>query len=369
MLSGNGRHRRPRQAPALLVAAGVTGSAIAIPLLGAASANAADGTTWDKVAECESGGSWSADTGNGYYGGLQISQVDWDKYGGTQYAESADQASRSQQIAVAEKILADQGTKPWAMCALTAGLTSHSGSVDVDTGVGGPGGSGDTGGSSDTSGTSGSSDSSGLPDSSSSGTDTGSDAGSSSGSNSGSGSDSSVPDPSGSASDSSATPTPSPSEDASKTPDKSGGPTDTSTPKSDKTDKSDSTGSGGSQGSDGSPTATPGIDDSDNSRQSAGSWSLVDTGALSSGGRHRGESADESVPNGQNAVPSGRHADRDPGTYTVREGDSLASIADSLGVDGGWHALYDGNKKVIGADPNHITAGQTLKVGGEKDAR
>ena len=63
MLSGNGRHRRPRQAPALLVAAGVTGSAIAIPLLGATGASAASGTTWDKVAECESGGSWSADTG------------------------------------------------------------------------------------------------------------------------------------------------------------------------------------------------------------------------------------------------------------------------------------------------------------------
>src|SRR5512147_1837227 len=73
MLTGNGRHRRPRQAPALIVAAGVTGSAIAIPLLGAASANAVDGTTWDKVAECESGGSWSTDTGNGYHGGLQIS--------------------------------------------------------------------------------------------------------------------------------------------------------------------------------------------------------------------------------------------------------------------------------------------------------
>src|SRR3954447_21600612 len=135
MLSGNGRHRRPRQAPALLVAAGVTGSAIAIPLLGASAANAADGTTWDKVAECESGGSWSANTGNGYHGGLQMSQDDWDKHGGLDYASSPDEASRSQQIAVAEKILADRGTTPWATCALLSGLTSHSGSVKVDTGV------------------------------------------------------------------------------------------------------------------------------------------------------------------------------------------------------------------------------------------
>ncbi|MEU2928533.1 transglycosylase family protein [Streptomyces sp. NPDC007251] len=350
MLSGNGRHRRPRQAPALLVAAGVTGSAIAIPLLGAASANAADGTTWDRVAECESGGSWSADTGNGYYGGLQISQEDWDEYGGTQFAESADQASRNQQIAVAEKILADQGTTPWAMCALTAGLTSHSGSLDVDTGVGG---SGDSSGSGSASGSADGSGSSGLPDSSSNG----------SGSDQASGSDSSGSDTSSPSSDASGTPAPSAGGDATGTPDTSGS-TGTSTPKSDKSHESGAQGTGSSQGSAGSSTEAPGADKSDNYQQSAGSWSLVDTGALTSGGRHRGASADETVTNGQNSTSSGRHADRGPDTYTVREGDSLASIADSLGVDGGWRALYEGNKKVIGADPDHIAAGQTLKIDG-----
>lgn len=135
MLSGNGRHRRPRQAPALLVAAGVAGSAIAIPLLGASGASAASGTTWDAVAECESGGSWSADTGNGLYGGLQMTQETWEEHGGLDYAPSADQASRSQQIAVAEKILADQGTGAWTTCGLVAGLTQDSDSADVDTGV------------------------------------------------------------------------------------------------------------------------------------------------------------------------------------------------------------------------------------------
>ncbi|MGN5378973.1 transglycosylase family protein [Streptomyces lasalocidi] len=200
MLTGNGRHRRPRQAPALLVAAGVTGSAIALPLLGAASAHAADGTTWDKVAECESGGSWSQNSGNGYYGGLQISQDDWDKYGGAQYADSADQASRNQQIAVAEKILAAQGTKPWTMCALTAGLTSDSGSVDVDTGVGSSGNSGNGKGSGDDSGSTDNSDSSGLSDSS------GADSGSGDGSGSRSGSDA------GASSDAGATPGPSASD-------------------------------------------------------------------------------------------------------------------------------------------------------------
>ncbi|MEU2059872.1 transglycosylase family protein [Streptomyces sp. NPDC013455] len=352
MLSGNGRHRRPRQAPALLVAAGVTGSAIAIPLLGAASANAADGTTWDKVAECESGGSWSADTGNGYYGGLQISQDDWAAYGGTQYADSADQASRSQQISVAEKILADKGTAPWATCALLSGLTTDSGSVDVDTGVGGsedtepPADSSTPAPESDTSGKSDSSHPSGKPDpKTSDGTGTGGDTGTGS----------------GSSSDTTATPSTEPGEEAGT----ATGSIGTDTPKSDKSATPDR---GSAQGADGLPAATPDPGRADDPQKAAGSWSLVDTGALAGGGRHRGASADESVTNGQNATASGRHASREPGTYTVRQGDSLASIADSLDVDGGWHALYAGNKKAIGSDPNHITAGQTLEVEDEKDA-
>jgi hypothetical protein len=337
----------------------VTGSAIAIPLLGAASANAAEGTTWDKVAECESGGSWSADTGNGYYGGLQIAQDDWDKYGGSQYAASADQASRLQQIAVAEKILADRGTTPWATCALLSGLTSDSGSTEVDTGVGGSGDTGgsgdssvpaDTSGTTDTSGTPGASDSSGLPDSPPS---TGAGAGSGDGSDSGAGS--------GSSSDKAGTPTPKPGKDTG-APTGSAGTTGTNAPKS---DKSPSRGSGSPQGADSTPAATPDAATEPNAQQAAGSWSLVDTGALGSGGRHRGASADEGVTNGQEATGSGRHASGEPGTYTVREGDSLVSIADSLDVDGGWRALYAGNKKAIGADPNRITAGQTLEVGGE----
>ncbi|WP_079125011.1 transglycosylase family protein [Streptomyces lushanensis] len=122
MRSANGRHRRPRQAPALIVAAGVTGSAIAIPLFAASGASAADASTWDRVSECESGGMWSADLGNGYYGGLQLSQETWDAFGGGAYAARPDLASRSQQIAVAEKILEAQGSKVWSSCASVSGL-------------------------------------------------------------------------------------------------------------------------------------------------------------------------------------------------------------------------------------------------------
>ncbi|MEV4337587.1 transglycosylase family protein [Streptomyces sp. NPDC049590] len=383
MLSGNGRHRRPRQAPALLVAAGVTGSAIAIPLLGAASANAADGTTWDKVAECESGGSWSADNGNGYYGGLQISQDDWDAYGGGQYAASADQASRQQQIAVAEKILADRGTAPWATCALLSGLTQNSGSVDVDTGVGGSHDAGapkDPSGPAGTSGTDktpGTSDPSGRPDatpSTGSGTGPGSsaepteaptseedkgdkgDKGNKSGKEGKGGKGGKE---AGQAADDAG-------EAAGEGADATPGPAGTGTPEAAGTSTPDT---GGSQTPGGAPTATPDAGTVRNPQQAAGSWSLVDTGAVGTGGRHRGPSADEKVTKGQNGAPSGRHASRGPDTYTVRQGDSLSSIADSLDVDGGWHALYTGNKKAIGADPNHITAGQTLDVQGETGAK
>ncbi|WP_308117358.1 transglycosylase family protein [Streptomyces fuscigenes] len=137
----------------------MTGSAIAIPLLGAASANAADASTWDKVAACESGGVWNANLSNGYFGGVQISQDAWDEFGGSDYASRPDLATRTQQIAVAEKILAAQGSGTWANCADEAGLskaasaTGSGGSDDSGTlgsVVGGLlGGSHDSGGSDD----------------------------------------------------------------------------------------------------------------------------------------------------------------------------------------------------------------------------
>ncbi|RSS67607.1 hypothetical protein EF918_28380 [Streptomyces sp. WAC06614] len=134
MRSGNGRHRRPRQVPALVVTAGVTGSALALPLLAATNASAADTATWDKVAECESGGTWSANFGSGAYGGLQLTQDEWDAAGGRAYAERPDLASRSQQIAVAEKVLAKQGPQAWALCAEPAHLAQNGPAPDVDPG-------------------------------------------------------------------------------------------------------------------------------------------------------------------------------------------------------------------------------------------
>ncbi|NEB03240.1 transglycosylase family protein [Streptomyces sp. SID13726] len=332
MLSGNGRHRRPRQAPALLVAAGVTGSAIAIPLLAATGASAATGSTWDRVAECESGGSWSENGANGFYGGLQMSQENWERYGGLEYAETADQASRNQQIAVAEKLLADQGIAAWPTCGLLAGLSKDSSSADVDTGVGSetPSASGSSGSSN----SSGSDGSSGLLDSL----------------------DGSSPTPSPSATpssggDNSAESGKSNSEDAEGSGDSKSGEGSADSKDTAKPD---------AQPSDSSPIVSPEEDEADKSWQEGGSSALVDVGSLGSG-KHRGGSAEENVTKSADAS-AGRHAAR---TYTVQEGDSLASIADSLGLDGGWRALYAENKDRIGVDPSNIVAGQTLDTGAE----
>ncbi|MDQ3449762.1 MAG: transglycosylase family protein, partial [Actinomycetota bacterium] len=80
------------------------------------------GTVWDQLAQCESGGDWAINTGNGYYGGLQFSYDTWAAYGGGAYAETADQASREQQIAIAEKVQSAQGWGAWPACSAELGL-------------------------------------------------------------------------------------------------------------------------------------------------------------------------------------------------------------------------------------------------------
>jgi resuscitation-promoting factor RpfB len=72
-----------------------------------------NGAMWDRIAECESGGNWSINTGNGYYGGLQFDRQTWQGAGGGQYAPTANLASRTQQIAIANKVYADRGLQPW----------------------------------------------------------------------------------------------------------------------------------------------------------------------------------------------------------------------------------------------------------------
>lgn len=356
MLSGNGRHRRPRQAPALIVAAGVTGSAIAIPLLGATSASAAETTTWEKLAECESGGAWSANPGNGYYGGLQLSQETWEAYGGLDYATSPDQASRSQQIAVAEKILRDKGTAAWPSCAPIAGLSKGGAAADVD--PGGP----VTPAPSDSTGPADSKD----PEGSKDGKDS-KDAKEPEGSK-----DSEAPEKGTDKSSDEATDSADPEQssgDASDTPASGDGSREKNHDESG--EKDGKGGKGGAEDADGkgdsgksgqkdttSPTPEKSTDPADDATDPNGS----------SSGRHRGDRADESDSAGDRP---GRHASRGAdrsekladGTYTVRSGDNLSVIADDFGVDGGWHELYSENKKTVGGDPDLILPGQSLDVG------
>ncbi|MGY0017993.1 transglycosylase family protein [Streptomyces sp. cg35] len=329
MLSGNGRHRRPRQAPALVVAAGVTGSAIAIPLLAATNASAASTSTWDKLAECESGGQWSLDAGNGYYGGLQFSQEMWEQYGGLDYAARADEASRSQQIAVAEKALDDRGPSAWPSCSIVAGLTKSDDSADVDPGA----------------------SASPSDDSSDGSSDSADDSATDSGDKNHDGSGTSD----------------TPSADA--TGDTSGN-TSSDDPSDTASDKSDKSGqSADDSGTD--PSADASGSAADQEPSDAATPSAPASDDASAGGRHRGDRATDDTSDSRTG--EGRHASReerrDEGTYTVRSGDNLWDIADAHDVDGGWDALYDLNKKTVGSDPDLILPGQSLDLGlesGEK---
>ncbi|WP_392671114.1 transglycosylase family protein [Streptomyces sp. LN785] len=303
MGSANGRHRRPRQAPAIVVAAGVTGSAIAIPLLGAAGAHAADATTWDRVAECESGGMWSADLGNGFYGGLQFSQDTWTSYGGESYAPRADLASRSQQIAIAEKVLDDKGPKAWPSCAVISGLTEDGSLPGVDPGI--------------------------TP--------------------------SADPTESADASSPSAEESGTSSQKASAKK-KAGSATATPSGKSASSDSSDSAQSSGSPDSGSSDSGSSGSGGEVSGKHRGAPASEAGRGADGSGGRESGRHASRG---GSEARDSGAVVD---GEYTVRPGDNLWAIADAQKVPGGWPALYQANKGAVGDDPDLILPGQSLDL-------
>ena len=90
----------------------LAGTVVGIPL-GLSTGTASAQGNWDAVAACESSGNWATNTGNGYYGGLQFSQSTWEANGGT---GSASNASRAEQIRVAENVLATQGPGAWPVC-------------------------------------------------------------------------------------------------------------------------------------------------------------------------------------------------------------------------------------------------------------
>jgi hypothetical protein len=113
----SGRHRKPTTSNISVAKIAFTGAVLgggSIALAGQAAA-ATDGE-WDQVARCESGGNWGINTGNGYYGGVQFSASTWASHGGGEFAPSAQLATKQQQIAVAERVLATQGRGAWPVC-------------------------------------------------------------------------------------------------------------------------------------------------------------------------------------------------------------------------------------------------------------
>jgi len=114
----SGRHRKPKSSSTVNVAkiaftgAVVGGSTLAL----CAQAAAATDAEWDRVAGCESGGNWAINTGNGYHGGLQFSPGTWSGHGGGEFAPTAYLATKDEQIAVAERVLATQGKGAWPSC-------------------------------------------------------------------------------------------------------------------------------------------------------------------------------------------------------------------------------------------------------------
>ncbi|MBB1160079.1 MULTISPECIES: transglycosylase family protein [Amycolatopsis] len=118
-MSYRGKHRKMSAATRTIARVAVAGIAVGAPL--AIAATPASATNWDAIAQCESGGNWSTNTGNGYYGGLQFTQSTWKAYGGT---GSPQGASREQQIAVAERVMQGQGPGAWPVCSKKAGSSA-----------------------------------------------------------------------------------------------------------------------------------------------------------------------------------------------------------------------------------------------------
>jgi LysM repeat protein len=116
-----GRHRKP-STTARVTTVGVVGiGAAAATVLAPSAAHAATESQWDRVAQCESGGNWHTNTGNGYYGGLQFSYSTWQSFDTHNYARRADLATRAEQIDVANHVLERQGWGAWPVCSRYAG--------------------------------------------------------------------------------------------------------------------------------------------------------------------------------------------------------------------------------------------------------
>jgi hypothetical protein len=315
-----------------MVTVAATGAGLALPLLGAGAAHAADSSTWDKVAVCETGGLWSANTNDGFYGGLAITQDTWDQYGGDAYAQRPDLASRSQQITVAERILADLGPDAWPGCESDTGLLQDSAPPDVDPGsTATPAPSVPTTHGKPSTTTPGDPSAIGTPaiPSVPSGPVTGSP---------GDSGDPSAPGVPGGA------PT-------------TGAPTTPGTPSTEPTPPG-GTSTIGTTAPEPSITGTPGSTATPGGGKHAKPYVPTDAELAAYDQATRTQAEGVVADPGASTAPQTAAKD----AYTVGDGDSLSGIATSQHVQGGWSSLYHANEKVIGQDPNLIKPGQILQL-------
>ncbi|MEU9048180.1 MULTISPECIES: transglycosylase family protein [unclassified Kitasatospora] len=295
---GTGRHRRRTQTEKAIAVAGVAGVGLAMPLLTATGASAAPASAWDSVAQCESGGNWGINTGNGFYGGLQFTSGTWKAYGGTAYAPQANQASRAQQISVAEKVLASQGPGAWPVCSKKAGLSKGGAPAAVDT-------------SSDA-----------KPQSA----------------------------PAQQAQKPAAKPAQNPAAQKPAAQKPAQKPVQQAAPQP----QPQAHGLSGQGGWD--------ADAKVYWYQNNGAWYWTSHQSVYQ--QYAGHAAAQQyAPQAAQQQYAPQAAPAAGHDYTVRDGDTLSTIAAAQGVSGGWHALYEQNHGTVGGDPNLILPGQVLHLG------
>lgn len=133
----SGKHRKPkdtRLSRAVLAVAAVAGTSLATPAVAhAEEVSAAPASVWDQLAMCEASGNWSANTGNGFYGGLQFTLSTWRAFGGSGMPQNA---SRVEQIRVAQAVLKGQGWSAWPVCSKKINASSSSSSSETSSSSG-----------------------------------------------------------------------------------------------------------------------------------------------------------------------------------------------------------------------------------------
>jgi LysM repeat protein len=363
-----------------VVTVAATGAGLALPLLGTGAAHAADNSTWDKVAACETGGLWSADTGNGFFGGLALTQETWDEYGGGAYAKRPDLASRSQQIAVAEKILADIGPDAWPGCETGTGLLKDTAPPSVD-----PGSTATPGPAPSTpvpsAPTSAPPSAPGAPATTAPGTPTATPPAATPTTPA----PGTIPTAPGTATTPPAGPT-TPVGGTADTPGVPGPPATAGTGTAGTPGTPGAAGSPAVPGTSGTPgapgatapSATPGggkhakpYDPTDEQLAAADQATRTHVYAVTAPDAPDGTAAGSTDANNvnnannntNNGTKTGTSSATATDTYTVDNGDSLSGIAAAHHVEGGWQHLYDANHRTIGVNPNLIKPGQILNIG------